>query len=241
MCSEQRIKENFTSLNRVVIRCPQLSETEGILSTQNCCFSHGLYSPQGRKELDTTERLSLSFSFSETKFWTNPGKLVSLGRSYLAVERGWLLSTREVGFLVCFILAAFSSAQAFSGCGAWRLPQLQCRGFSCCGLLALGVRGFSSCGSQVLECGLNSCGMWTQEVLSTQELPLSGIKSVSSALSGRYFTTEPPGKPENCILRFKTITERKHELLMFSKRGARVKEKRGVISISHLTWCISFP
>ena len=83
---------------------------------------------------------------------------------------------------------------------------------------------------------------WSGLQFSTSEdLPYPGIKSVSSALSGRYFTTEPPGKPENCILRFKTITERKHELLMFSKRGARVKEKRGVISISHLTWCISFP
>ena len=28
------------------------------------------------------------------------------------------------------------------------------------------------------------------------DLPIPGIESVSSVLAGRFFTTEPPGKPE---------------------------------------------
>ena len=31
------------------------------------------------------------------------------------------------------------------------------------------------------------------------DLPRSGIKPVSPALAGTFFTTEPPGKPKTCI------------------------------------------
>ena len=35
--------------------------------------------------------------------------------------------------------------------------------------------------------------------LSPGDLPIPGIKPVSLALSGRFFTTEPPGKPHKKI------------------------------------------
>ena len=38
-----------------------------------------------------------------------------------------------------------------------------------------------------------SQGMW--------DLPGSGIEPVSPALAGRFFTTEPPGKPAHCSWR----------------------------------------
>ena len=34
------------------------------------------------------------------------------------------------------------------------------------------------------------CGMW--------DLPASGIKPMSPALAGGFFTTQPPGKPSSC-------------------------------------------
>ena len=64
---------------------------------------------------------------------------------------------------------------------------------SCGGALALGHVGFSSCGSQVPERRLMvvvhrlSCpGTW--------DFPGLGIKPVSPALAGGFFTSEPPGK-----------------------------------------------
>ena len=51
----------------------------------------------------------------------------------------------------------------------------------------LGRMSFSRCGSWALEHRRNSCGTWA--------LPESGIESVSPALAGKFFTTEPPGKP----------------------------------------------
>ena len=59
-------------------------------------------------------------------------------------------------------------------------------------VVACGIRSSSS---QALEYRLSSpdsqdlllCGMW--------DLPGSGIEPVSPALTGRFFTTEPPGKP----------------------------------------------
>ena len=55
--------------------------------------------------------------------------------------------------------------------------------------------GFSCCSSWALEFGLNSCGAWAWLLLGMWYLPRPGIKSVSPALAGGFFTTEPPGKP----------------------------------------------
>ena len=47
---------------------------------------------------------------------------------------------------------------------------------------------------QGLECGLSSCGSWAQLPCGVWDLPGSGIKPISSALAGDFFTTEPSGK-----------------------------------------------
>ena len=68
-------------------------------------------------------------------------------------------------------------------------------GFSYCGARALGCVGFSSRGSQALEHRFNSCGAWASLFLGVWNLPRSHIKPLSPALAGRFFSTEPSGKP----------------------------------------------
>ena len=95
-------------------------------------------------------------------------------------------------------MAFFSSCSEqglLSSCDAWAS---HCGGFSGCGTLALGHVSFSSCGSWALEhrlshCGLNSCDLvapWNWDPLRP------GIKPASPTLAGRFFITEPPGKPQ---------------------------------------------
>ena len=67
-------------------------------------------------------------------------------------------------------------------------------GFSCCRARALEC-GLSSCGSQALEQRLNSCGTRAWLLCGMWDLPRSGIKPMSPALAGGFFTTEPPRKP----------------------------------------------
>ena len=50
----------------------------------------------------------------------------------------------------------------------------------------------SNCGSPALEHRLNSCGTRTQLLCSTWNDPRLGIKPVSPALAGEFFTTDPP-------------------------------------------------
>jgi len=42
---------------------------------------------------------------------------------------------------------------------------------------------------------LSSCGPWVWLLHSMWDLPRPGIEHMSPALTGRFFTTEPPGKP----------------------------------------------
>ena len=68
-----------------------------------------------------------------------------------------------------------------SSCGVWAAHG---GGFSCCGT-------HSGClGSVVVAHGLS------YSEARMQDLPGPGIKLVSPALAGRFFTTEPPGKPQ---------------------------------------------
>ena len=65
-------------------------------------------------------------------------------------------------------------------------------GLRCCALT------FSSCSdfcqsTSSGEQGLSSCGMW--------DLPRPGIKPMSPALGGRFFTTGPPGTSWWCLKR----------------------------------------
>ena len=67
----------------------------------------------------------------------------------------------------------------------------------CCGTRALGLTGFRSCDCRALEHRLSSCARVVagSVALSMWDLPGPGTKPVSPALAGRFFTTEPPGKP----------------------------------------------
>ena len=47
---------------------------------------------------------------------------------------------------------------------------------------------------------INSCSTWAYLLCGTWDLSRSGIDPVSPALAGRFFTTEPPGKPFLSIL-----------------------------------------
>ena len=77
-----------------------------------------------------------------------------------------------------------------------------CSGFFCCGAQAWGhwasrvaARGLRSCGSPALEHRLSSGGQRAESLWGMWDLPGSGIKLESLALVGRFFTTEPTGKP----------------------------------------------
>ena len=59
------------------------------------------------------------------------------------------------------------------------------------------ARGLSSCDLQAPENRLNNCGARAPSLLSMWDLPGLGIEPVSSTSAGRFFTTEPPGKPYN--------------------------------------------
>ena len=74
---------------------------------------------------------------------------------------------------------------------------------------AVAAPGLGNCDSQDLEHRLNSTGAWTQLLCSMWNPPESGIEPISPALPGRFFTTEPPGKPKmgqyfDCL----TVTDR---------------------------------
>ena len=109
-------------------------------------------------------------------------------------------------FCLCCV---FIAVWAFPLLGEWRrlsgcsTRASHCNGFSCCRAQTLGsagfssvARGLSSCGSRALEHSLNSCGMWASLLPGMWDLLGSGIKPVSAALAGGFFTTEPVGKPK---------------------------------------------
>ena len=58
----------------------------------------------------------------------------------------------------------------------------------------------NSCCFWALEHRLNSCDSWAQLFHSMWDLPRPGIKPMSPALAGGFFTTEPPGKPQMHLL-----------------------------------------
>ena len=84
------------------------------------------------------------------------------------------------------------------------------------------VRAFSSCGKRgplfIAVCGpltiavfpvaehrlqthrLSNFGSWAQLLRGTWDLPRPGLEPVSPALSGRFSTTAPPGKPLIVVL-----------------------------------------
>ena len=78
-------------------------------------------------------------------------------------------------------------------------------GFSLCWLLSFRstgsrARGPSSGGSWALEHGLNTCGAGAYLLRGMWALPGAGIKPMFLSLAGGFFTTEPLGKPQSCLL-----------------------------------------
>ena len=70
-----------------------------------------------------------------------------------------------------------------------------CSGFSGCGAGALGEPA-----SAVAARGPSSCGAWASLLCRIWDLPRPGIKPVSPALAGSFFTTEPPAKLNSIFL-----------------------------------------
>ena len=52
---------------------------------------------------------------------------------------------------------------------------------------------------RALERRLSSCGPWAQLLHCMWDLPRPGLEPVSPALTGRFLTTEPPGKPRTIL------------------------------------------
>ena len=82
-----------------------------------------------------------------------------------------------------------------------------------CSARASDCGGFSGCRARTLEHRFNSCGPRPQLHLSCMwDFPDQGMESMSSALAGEFFTTEPPGKPDCLILSPKELPNLVSEL-----------------------------
>ena len=80
-------------------------------------------------------------------------------------------------------------APLVSGAGCFRLQGAWASEVVVCGL--------NSCGAQALDHRLNNCGARTWFLSSKWDLPGPGIEPVFLTVAGRFFTTEPPGKPHS--------------------------------------------
>ena len=56
---------------------------------------------------------------------------------------------------------------------------------------------------------------------SPGDLPNPGIKPVSTALAGRFFTTELPRKPGNSIIKLLKLEKAKKQVLLWASRQSR--------------------
>ena len=91
--------------------------------------------------------------------------LSSIGRAIVCGSRSILFWKKSCIFISGHAVFA---AQAF----LWFQPlSLQCTGFPCCGVQALGLVGFSSCRSQTLECKHKSCDTWALLLRCRWDLP----------------------------------------------------------------------
>ena len=96
-----------------------------------------------------------------------------------------------------------------------------CGGFSFCKAWALGHTGFSSCGTWAQQ-------LWHTDLVAhgTWDILGSGIESVSLALAGGFFTTEPPGKPSADSFKLPRV---KSSQVSVRKAGLKL-ESRGIIN-----------
>ena len=69
----------------------------------------------------------------------------------------------------------------------------------------LGLQQLWHTGSAVVAHRLSSCGTRAYLLLGTWDLPRSGIKLMSPALAGGFFTTEPAGKLINNLYIWRVV------------------------------------
>ena len=109
------------------------------------------------------------------------GLCCCVGFSLVAVSRGCsLLECVGFSLWLLFLLGR-------TGCRV-------CQHSNCGGLVVV-AHELSSCSSQAPGHRLSGCGVRAQLLCSMWDLPRPGTEPVSPALAGRFFTTEPPGKP----------------------------------------------
>ena len=101
-------------------------------------------------------------------------------------------------FWLCWVFVAAPTSSCCSEQGL--LLSLWCSGFSLQWPLVVVEHRLSSTRASVavvptLEHRLSRCGTWAQWLCGMWDLYGSGIEPVSLALTGGFFTTEPPGKP----------------------------------------------
>ena len=63
------------------------------------------------------------------------------------------------------------------------------------------------CGLQTPERKLRNGAAWAQLLLGIWTLPGPGIEPMSPVLAGRFFTTEPPGRPQDSFKKMLIISE----------------------------------
>ena len=100
---------------------------------------------------------------------------------------------------LCRLFSSCREQRLLSSCGAW---VFHCSDFS---LLraehklqsvqasVVEARGISSCDARIPEHRLNSCDTWAQLLCGILDLPGPGIKHMSPALAGRFFTMKALG------------------------------------------------
>ena len=110
----------------------------------------------------------------------------------------------------CFYLFIYGSVgsslllRLFSSCGAQGRLYLPGACFSLLWFLLLWSTGSRAPGcyqmwhmdSAAAAPGFENTGTWVRLMQSMWDLPVSRMESVSPALAGGFFTTEPPGKPD---------------------------------------------
>ena len=70
------------------------------------------------------------------------------------------------------------------------------------------AHGLSSCSSPAVELRFSTCDAWAWLLHGMGDVSRPGIEPVFPALAGRFFTTEPPGKPL-----FKSLVNQNLEML----------------------------
>ena len=109
--------------------------------------------------------------------------------------------------IYCLLILGCAGSWLFSTCGEWGLLSSReawdsrCGGVSWGGSIAAEHCLWVTRASVVAAHGLRSSGTQSQLFCSMWDLPRPGIESVSPALAGWFFTTEPPGKPYQNILK----------------------------------------